>query len=230
MSVIRQPALCCQSVVMVCCLFFNFAELFDFGCCSLAQEMSFVVHYLPHFRQWLITACCWPFCLSSHLFTESSHGDQLLALPPFSGVLSAILPPLLCASFQFIVYFSGFFCVWGGQSAQGSMLVYPRGGWGSTTWCLVLIHLVYRMSPKHVWSQQLTAVAAHLFSHCNVVWRSFLWVRSSGCQSFDSPWCFISTKCGSSVSARFLIHGAHAVCFFTLVAILDPLLGLNDAQ
>jgi hypothetical protein len=31
---------------MVRCLFFNFAELFDFGCCSLAQEMSFVVHYL----------------------------------------------------------------------------------------------------------------------------------------------------------------------------------------
>jgi hypothetical protein len=40
---------------MVYCLFFNFAEPFDFGCCSLAQEMSFVDHYLPYFRQQLIT-------------------------------------------------------------------------------------------------------------------------------------------------------------------------------
>jgi hypothetical protein len=46
---------CCQHVVMVHCLFFNFAELFVFGCCSLAQWMSFLVCYLPYFRQWLIT-------------------------------------------------------------------------------------------------------------------------------------------------------------------------------
>jgi hypothetical protein len=46
------------SLLSACCdglLFFNFAEPFDFGCCSLAQEMSFVVRYLPCFRQWLIT-------------------------------------------------------------------------------------------------------------------------------------------------------------------------------
>jgi hypothetical protein len=54
-SGIHQPAPCCQCVVMVHCLFFNFAEPFDFRCCLLAQEMSFVVHYLPCFRQWLIT-------------------------------------------------------------------------------------------------------------------------------------------------------------------------------
>jgi hypothetical protein len=40
---------------MVCCLFYKFVELFVFECCSLVQEMSFVVHYLPCFRQWLIT-------------------------------------------------------------------------------------------------------------------------------------------------------------------------------
>jgi hypothetical protein len=43
-----------QHVVMVCYLFSNFAEPFDFGYCQLAQEMSFVVCYLPYFRQWLI--------------------------------------------------------------------------------------------------------------------------------------------------------------------------------
>jgi hypothetical protein len=54
-SVIHQLAPCCQHVVMICCLFFKFAEPFDFGCCSLAQEMSFVVCYLPYFSQWLFT-------------------------------------------------------------------------------------------------------------------------------------------------------------------------------
>jgi hypothetical protein len=38
---------------------------------------------------------------------------------------------------------------------------------------------------------ELTVAAAHLFSQCNVVWRSFVWARGSGCKSFDSPWCFI---------------------------------------
>jgi hypothetical protein len=80
--------------------------------------------------------------------------------------------------------------------------------------------LVCQMSPKQVWSQHLV-VGVLLFSQCKVAWRSFPQARGSGCWSFDSPWCFIS-KCGSSVSARFFIHRAHAVCFHTLVAILDP--------
>jgi hypothetical protein len=54
-------------------------------------------------------------------------------------------------------------------------------------------------------------------------WRNFVRARGSGCWSFDSSCCFISTKCGSSISARVLIYGAHAVCFCTLVTILDPL-------
>jgi hypothetical protein len=43
------------SSLLSVCLFFDFMEPFDFGCSSLAQEMSFVVCYLPYFRQWLIT-------------------------------------------------------------------------------------------------------------------------------------------------------------------------------
>jgi hypothetical protein len=38
---------CYDGLLMV----FNFAVLFDFGCCSLAQEMSFVDCYLLYFRQ-----------------------------------------------------------------------------------------------------------------------------------------------------------------------------------
>jgi hypothetical protein len=49
--------------------------------------------------------------------------------------------PLLCVSFQFLVHW---FCVCvcarevGSQPDQGAMLVYPRGGCGSTTCHLVL--------------------------------------------------------------------------------------------
>jgi hypothetical protein len=51
-SVICHWAPCCQHVVMV--QFFSFADPFDFGYCSLAQEMCFVVHYLPYFGWSLI--------------------------------------------------------------------------------------------------------------------------------------------------------------------------------
>jgi hypothetical protein len=42
---------CCDGLLIV----FNFALLFDFGYCSLAQEMSFVDCYLLYFRQWVNT-------------------------------------------------------------------------------------------------------------------------------------------------------------------------------
>jgi hypothetical protein len=58
---------------MVHCLFFSFAELFDFGC--LDQEMSFVVCYWPCFRQRLIIHPLAAFLPFQGLFPESSGGD-----------------------------------------------------------------------------------------------------------------------------------------------------------
>jgi hypothetical protein len=67
------------------------------------------------------------------------------------------------------------------------------------------------------------SMGALLFSQCNMAWRSFVWAEGSRCWGFDSSWCLFSAKCGSSISAKFLTYGAHAVCFCTLVTILDPL-------
>jgi hypothetical protein len=67
------------------------------------------------------------------------------------------------------------------------------------------------------------SVRSLLFSQCNTSLRSCVQAGSSGCQNFDS-WCFISAKCGFSISVRFLICRAHALCFCTLVAILDNIL------
>jgi hypothetical protein len=64
-SVSHQLSHYCQCVMMVHCLFFNFVGQSDFGCCSLAQEMSSMIHYLPCFREWLITHPLSPSCLSS---------------------------------------------------------------------------------------------------------------------------------------------------------------------
>jgi hypothetical protein len=194
-SVICQPAPCCQCVTMVCWLFFNFAVSFDFGCCSLTQEMSFVGHYLPYFRQWLIIQMLSAFLPFQPLFTESLCRNQLLVHHPFSGAPLAT-PSLFC-----VLVFSSLFIVQGFfLSAQKAMLVYSRGGWGSTAWCLLLTCLVCQMSPKQVWSWHLAVVRALLFSQCNMAWRSILQARDSGCWSFNSPCSFISTKCGSSVS------------------------------
>jgi hypothetical protein len=69
-----------------------------------------------------------------------------LAPPPFSGVLSLELStPLLCVPFQFLVYYSAFFVVFvlrggEGQSVQGTMLIYPKGGCGNTA-CRLFAHL-----------------------------------------------------------------------------------------
>jgi hypothetical protein len=136
-SVICQLALCGQHVVMVCWLFFSFAVSFDFGCCSLA-EMIFVDHYLPYFRQQLIThplSALLPFQL---LFTESSYGDQLLAPPPFSCAFSAT-PPICCVLLFNSLFFVHFFFLGrgGDQSAQGLcwFILGVVGGIPRDPWC-----------------------------------------------------------------------------------------------
>jgi hypothetical protein len=75
-------------------------------------EMSFVDHYLPYFRQLLITCPLSALLLFQSLFTESSCGDQLLAPSHFS-VLRAPTP--LCCVFFFsslfiIQFFLFYFC------------------------------------------------------------------------------------------------------------------------
>jgi hypothetical protein len=100
---VRDLSVGCQHFMMVCWLFFSFATLFDFGCCSLSQKMSFVYHYLPYLRQWFITHLLSALLPFQSLFTLSLHGDQLLRPPPFSSALSAPHPLCCVFLFQFLV-------------------------------------------------------------------------------------------------------------------------------
>jgi hypothetical protein len=159
-----------------------------------------------------------------------------ISLPAFPAIcllivhveISSLLLPLFWCTFSILAhtpvcYFSfhclfsfGLFCVWGSQSAQWSMLVYPKGGWGNTVFtCLV-------WSAECLLSMFGGGTLPRQQPTCNMAWSlPVLQSMGSGCWSFDSPWCFISTKHSSSISARFFIHGAHTVCFCTPVAILD---------
>jgi hypothetical protein len=76
------------------------------------------------------------------LFTEGLRRDQLFASPP--PFLVHLQCPALSAACSFLVlccsgcFVCLFVCRAGGQSVQGAMLVYLRGGCGNTTWCLGL--------------------------------------------------------------------------------------------
>jgi hypothetical protein len=142
-SEICQPALCCQCVMLVCWLLFNFAMSFDFECCSLAQDMRFVDRYLPYFRHGLSPTHCLHFCLSNLC---------LLKVP--AEISSLLLPLLQCAqntpttllsvlfSSLFINQFFFFFLQGRGLSVQGAMLIYPRGSCGNTVCWLFACLLV----------------------------------------------------------------------------------------
>jgi hypothetical protein len=87
--------------------------------------------------------------------------------------------------------------------------------------CATYLLTCWSVSPKQVWSL------------CLVAWESSCLLSVTWCgEAFYGLgvqdvrvlllFFFFSAKCGSSISARFLIYGAH-VYFLPLVAILDPL-------
>jgi hypothetical protein len=165
-----------------------------------------VVHLPPTASQLLLWA----------LLPESLCGE--LPLPP-SPVCSKHSTLSAACPFLFLIYYSVlFFLRGGGQSVQGAILVYPRGGCGNTVCCL-FAHLLVCIAQAGL--EPSSSEGILLFSQCNIAWRSFLWVGGSGCQSFAYSWWSFSAKCGSSITERFLIYGAHTVCFLPLVAILD---------
>jgi hypothetical protein len=181
--------------------------------------MSFVDRYLPYFWQQLISHLLSGPLPFSALFTESSQENQLCSPSPFSSALKAP-HPLCCMSFSVSCLLSNFFLKGVGQTVQEIMLVYFSSSYGNTACCL-FAHLLVRVFQADL---ELVSRGAGLllFSQCNVAWRSFVQAGGLWCWSFASSWRFFSAKCGSSISARFLIYGTHAVCFLSLVTVLDP--------
>jgi hypothetical protein len=84
-------------------------------------------------------------------------------LSPLLWCAQSTLLPLQHIPFQFFIYHSVFFFRAGGQSVQGAILVYPRGG------CVFAHLLVCWVSPKQIWSQCLVAQEPSYF--LSVTWH-----------------------------------------------------------
>jgi hypothetical protein len=88
-----------------------------------------------------------------------------------------------------------------GRLAGGSLAGLRGGslvGWQAAAWWACGVE---------VWLAGRRAVT-HLFFQCIMTWRSLLWAKNSGCQSFSSPLCFTAAICVTNVSARSLIPGS----------------------
>jgi hypothetical protein len=105
------------------------------------------------------------------------------------------------------------------QSVQEAFLVYPRGDCGSTE-CHLFTYL-WSVSPEQVWSWPLVAQKSSWFLSVTWCGEALCRLRVQGVGVLLILGVFISAKCGSSVSARFLIYGAHAVCFLSPSWILS---------
>jgi hypothetical protein len=123
-------------------------------------------HYLPYFRQRLITYPLSALLPFQPLFTESLPGDQLLVPPPFSSTTCSFSVP--CLLFSFVL-----FCL----QRKGS--VCPGGyaglsqGWLWEYYMMLGVHLLVCISQAGL-EPASGGVEALLFFQCNVAWRSFV--------------------------------------------------------
>jgi hypothetical protein len=140
---------------------------------------------------------------------------------PLLWCTQSTLPPLLHVPFLFLVYYSVFFFFFAGwgQSLQGVCWFIP----GVAVWIPHSAYLLtcWSASPKQVWTWCLVAREPSCF--LSILWsgEALYSLVVDGIRVLLLLAGFFSAKCGSSVSAKFLIYGAHAVCFLPLVAILD---------
>jgi hypothetical protein len=153
---------------MVCCLLFNFVVSFDFECCSVAQ-LCVLLHALFQAAAYhlpTVSPSAFPTFVYWKFTWVSAPCPSLLLWCTYSTP-----PPLLLVSFQFFVYCSGFiFFIWGGQSAQEAVMVYPKGSWGNTMLCLVLTYWSAKCLPSrfgacvHPWWDIIIILVFNLLS------------------------------------------------------------------
>jgi hypothetical protein len=178
-----------------------FADYFSVLQCHLALGVS---HWLSRwvlwtatllcFRQQLITCSLSALLPFQSLFTETQRSAPCSS--PLLWCTYSTQTSLLHVSFQFLIY-SVFFFFFVGQGVvlpRGLCWFIPvvAGGILHDAWC----SSVGLLNVSQVGLEPASgSMGALLFSQYNVAWRSFIWARS-----FDSFWCFISAKCGFSIS------------------------------
>jgi hypothetical protein len=126
-----------------------------------------VDHYLPYFRQQLITCPLSALLPFQSLFTEKFAWRSA---PCSSSLLQCVQStplPLLSVPLQFLVYYSVLFCGAGVSLSRGLCCFIPGVAEG-------ILHAAYLLtcwsaSPKHVWSWCLKVQEPSCF--LSVMWR-----------------------------------------------------------
>jgi hypothetical protein len=132
-------SVCQPSLLSVCynsSLFvFQFCGQFDLGCCSLAQEMSSMIHYLPCFGKWLIAHSTLGFCAFPVFFYWFF---ALILSPSFSSFLRCTfsIPVPSAVVLDYILIFVIQVFLGGSQSARGLfwLILGVAGGIPCDTW------------------------------------------------------------------------------------------------
>jgi hypothetical protein len=164
------------------------------------------------------------------LFTESLHGKQPLAPPPLLWYTQSTLPSLLSVLFSSLfiiqVFFVVLFCVfvfagWG-SVCPGDYAGLSQG-WLWEYWMLLICSPVGLDLPNQVWSQHLAVWEPSWFLSVRWYTEAFCRLGVQVVRVLLILGVFFPSKCGSSVSARFLIYRSHATCFLPLITILDLL-------
>jgi hypothetical protein len=124
-----------------------------------------------------------------------------------------------CLSFSFLFLFL-FFAEQGSVCAVGYAGLSQGWLWG---YCMLLIcspvglHLPSRLGAGIWWCRSPPGFSIYL------VWGSYVWAGGSRVSEFCLFLVVFPARCVCRDSARFLLYRAHAICFFPLVAILEPL-------
>jgi hypothetical protein len=119
---------------------------------------------------------------------------------------------LLCVLFSSLFFIQLFFFPGQGLECPGGYAGLSRGGCGDTT-CRLFAHLLVCMS---------SGTGALLVSPYIVAWGRYVWAGGLGVSEFCFFLVVFPPRCVSSISARFLLYGAHTICFLPLVTILEP--------
>jgi hypothetical protein len=145
-----------------------------------------------------------------------------------------LLPSLVCLQhpnpsatcpFLFLIHYSGFFCLFvcflhgGDPSVQGLCWFIPGVVGGIPCDDYLLTCWSARCLPSRFGASVWQRRSPPFFS---VTWPGeALYGLGFRVSKFWFFLVILSAKCCSSLKARFLIYGAHAVCFCTLIAMLD---------
>jgi hypothetical protein len=140
---------------------------------------------------------------------------------PSPFLQSSRCPALLLHVLFSFLYFIQFFSPRAGVTLpRGLCWFTPRVALGVL--CATSLLICWSVSPKQVRSWCLVAQEPSWF--LRILWHGEVMCRlgAQGCCTCASFLWFYPARCVSSISARFLLCGAHAICFLTLVTILEP--------